>query len=150
MFHVFSIFNKSWREISSPSLDPLKLETLTFLQSKKICVLRTIISSLVNKNNYYLVILFLCYVFPFAAKDYVFPLLLLSTHVLLFDVLTILIHYFVLFFRILIQKEKFYVKKKNNTQSSSMIFFPHFMTDGHYFKWLIIYQSGITMNINTR
>ena len=150
MFHVFCIFNKSWREISSPSLDPLKLETLTFLQSKKICVLRTIISSLVNKNNYYLVILFLCYVFPFAAKDYVFPLLLLSTHVLLFDVLTILIHYFVLFFRILIQKEKFYVKKKNNTQSSSMIFFPHFMTNGHYFKWLIIYQSGITMNINTR
>ena len=49
--------------------------------------------------------------------------LFLSTNVLLFDVLTILIHHFGLFFRILSQKKKFYVKKKNNTQSDCMIFF---------------------------
>ena len=58
---------------------------------------------------------------------------------LLFDVLTILIHYFVLFFSILNEKEKFYVKKKNNTQSSCMIFF---------FVRFITYPSGITMNIS--
>ena len=42
---------------------PWKLETLIFLQTKKTCILRTMISSLVNKNYYYIVILFLCYVF---------------------------------------------------------------------------------------
>ena len=36
---------------------PGNLETLTFLQSKKICILRTIISSLVNK----IIIILLCY-----------------------------------------------------------------------------------------
>ena len=56
-----------------------------------------------------------------------------STDVLLFEVLTILIHHFVLFFSILNEKEKFYVKKENNTQSSCMIFFPYFMSDGHIF-----------------
>ena len=38
--------------------------------------------------------------------------LFLSTNLLLFDILIILIHHFVLFFSILRQKEKFYVKRK--------------------------------------
>ena len=59
--------------------------------------------------------------------------LFLSTNVLLFDVLTILIHNFVLFLSILSQKEKLYVKGKSNDQSSCMIFFSHFMSDGHIF-----------------
>ena len=60
--------------------------------------------------------------------------LFLSTNILLFDVVTILIHYFVLFFSILSQKNKFYVKRKNNTQSSYIIiFFSYFMLDGHIF-----------------
>ena len=74
--------------------------------------------------------------------------LFLSTNVLLFDVLTILIHHFVLFFSILSQKEKFHVKRKNNTQSNCMIFFLHILCRiDIYFKRFIIYQSGITMNI---
>ena len=40
---------------------------------------------------------------------------------------------FVLFFSILSQKKKFYVNRTNNTQSSCMIFFSHFMSDGHIF-----------------
>ena len=144
-------------------------------------LLQTIISSLVNKNYYYIVLLFLCYVFPFISKDFVFPLLrwsildfelerikkkiknlkifqrllcrmdkwnlFLSANVLLFDVLTILIHHFVLFFSILSQKEKFYVKRRNNTQSSCMIFFCILSRMDIFFKRLIIYQSGITVNI---
>ena len=126
---------------------------------------RTIISPLVNKNYYYIAILFLCYVFPFASAYFVFPLLrwiildfelehilkqiskifqsilcridkwnlFLSTNVLLFDVLNILILHFVLFFSILSRKEKFYVKRKSNSWSSCMIFFSHFMSDGHIF-----------------
>ena len=74
--------------------------------------------------------------------------LFLSTNVLLFDVLTILIHHFVLFFSILSQKEKFYVKKKNHTQSSCKIFFRILCRMDIYFKRLIIYQSGIPMNIS--
>ena len=62
-----------------------------------------------------------------------------STNMLLFDLLTILIHYFLLFFSILSEKEKFYVKKKKNTQSSCMIFF---------FVRFVIYPSGIIMNIS--
>ena len=55
-------------------------------------LLRAIISSLVNKNYYFfVVILFLCYVFPFASMD--FLRLFLSTNVLLFDVLAILMHH---------------------------------------------------------
>ena len=38
-------------------------------------LLRSIIVSPVNKNNHYIVILFLCYVFPFASEAFVFPLL---------------------------------------------------------------------------
>ena len=126
----------------------MKLETLTLLAVKEdmyMNLLRTIIFALVDKIYYFhIVILFLCYVFPFASKDFAFPLLLLiildfeleriftkipkifqsilclmdkwdlflSTNVLLFDVFTVLIHYFVLFFSILSQKEKFYVKRK--------------------------------------
>ena len=68
------------------SCRPWKLETLTPLTVKENLytnLLRTLVSSLVNKNYYYIVILFLCYVLPF------------GTNVLLFDVLTILIHHFV-------------------------------------------------------
>ena len=60
--------------------------------------------------------------------------LFLSTNVLLFDILTILIHYFVLLFCIFSQKEKFYVKRKNSTQSSCMMFFFVFYVDGHISK----------------
>ena len=55
----FSLF-RSW-----------KLETLTLLTTRENLytnLLPTIISSLVNKNYYYIVILFLCYVFPFISK----------------------------------------------------------------------------------
>ena len=68
------------------SFRPWKLETLTPLTVKENLytnLLRTLVSSLVNENYYYIVILFLCYVLPF------------GTNVLLFDVLTILIHHFV-------------------------------------------------------
>ena len=112
-----------------------KLGTFT-LQSKKLYanLLRTRDSSVVSKNYYYIVILFLYYVFSFASKGFVFYLLrwsipgfsirtyflkikfpkhfqsirrmdkcnlFLSTNVLLFYVLTTLIHHFVLFFSIL-------------------------------------------------
>ena len=59
--------------------------------------------------------------------------LFLSTNVLLFDPLTILMHHFVLFFNVLSQKEKSYVKRKNNTQSSWMIFFFVFYVGWTYF-----------------
>ena len=135
-------------------------------------LLRTIIFSLVNKNYFfYLVILFVCYVFPLASKGFVFPLLrwiildfelerifkkipkifqsilcrmdkwnlFLSTIILLFDVLTILMQHFVLLFSILIKKRNFR-SKGNNSQSSCMM--------DIYFKRLIIYQSGITINMS--
>ena len=73
--------------------------------------------------------------------------LFLSTYVLLFDVLSILIHHFVLFSSILSQKEKFYVKRKNNTQSRCIIFFRILCRMDIYFNRLTIYQKGITMNI---
>ena len=59
--------------------------------------------------------------------------LILTTNVLLFDVLTILIHHFVLFFSILSQRKKIDVKRKNNTQSSYIFFVLYFMSDGHIF-----------------
>ena len=125
------------------SFRPSKLVTFTLLTAKEnlyMNFLRTIFSSLVNKNFNYIVILFLCYVFSFVSKDFVLPSyfelsmnskserifskkkkqfrkifqsilcrmkkynLVLSTNVLLYDVLTILIHHFVLFFRTLSQK----------------------------------------------
>ena len=75
--------------------------------------------------------------------------LFLSTNVLLFEVLTILMHHVVLFFSIFCQKNKIYVKKKNNTLSSCKTFFFVFYVGWTYilFKRLIIYQCGITMNI---
>ena len=138
----------------------MSLILLTVKENLYMNLQRTIISPLVNKNYYYIAILFLCYVFPFASAYFVFPLLrwiildfelehilkqiskifqsilcridkwnlFLSTNVLLFDVLNILILHFVLFFSILSRKEKFYVKRK-----SCMIFFSHFMSDGHIF-----------------
>ena len=75
--------------------------------------------------------------------------LFLSANVLLFDVLTILIHHFVLFFSILSQKEKFYVRRKNNTQLSCMIFFHILCRMDTFFKRLMTYESGITMNMNS-
>ena len=60
------------------SFRPWKLETLTLLTVKENLftnLLRTIISSLVNKNYYYIVILHLCYVSPFVSKGSVFSLL---------------------------------------------------------------------------
>ena len=140
-------------------------------------LLQTITSFFVNKSYYYIVILFLCYDVPFfplrilCFPHYVelslgFKLelikkvffqstlcrmdkwnLLLITNVLLFDVISILIHHFVLLFNILSQIEKFYVKRKINTQSSCMIFFRILYRMDIYFKRLVIYQSGITMNI---
>ena len=110
------------------------------------------------KQNYYcIVILFLCFVFLFASKDFVFPLLrwsillfklerikkkkkilkifqsilcrmdicnlFLSTNALSFDVLTILIHHFVLIFSIASQKQKFFVKRKTILSQAAWISF---------------------------
>ena len=74
--------------------------------------------------------------------------LILTTDVLLFDVLTILIHHFVLFFSILSQRKKFDVKRKNNTQSSYIIFFCILCRMDIYFRRLVIDQIGIKMNIS--
>ena len=60
------------------SFRPWKLETLTLLRVKEYLyknLLRTIVSSLVNKNHYHIVISFLCYVSPFASKGFVFLML---------------------------------------------------------------------------
>ena len=171
------------------SFRPWKIELLTLLTVKENLyknLLRTIISSLVNKKNYYFVHIIPVMIpllplrvlyFPFYVevsldskserifstkkKKKKFPKifqsilclmdkcnLLLSTSILLFDVLSILIHYFLLFFNISSQKKKFYVKRKNNTQSSCMVFFEILCRMDIYFKRLIIYQSGITMIIN--
>ena len=62
--------------------------------------------------------------------------LFLSINVFLFDVLTILIRHFVLFFSILSPKKKFCIKRKNKLHD--------FFLD-IYFMRFIIYQSGITM-----
>ena len=53
----------------------LKTRDLDLLRVIQICVLQAIIFSLVNKYYYYIAILFLCYVFPFASKNFVFLLL---------------------------------------------------------------------------
>ena len=129
-------------------------------------LLRTIVSSLVNKN-YYVVVLFLfsllflrilyfpCYVRTSLKILKKFPRiflrilcrmdkwnLFLSTNVLSFDVLTILIHHLVLFFSIISQKEKFCVKKKNNTQSSCMIFFLEF-----YVGWTYTLRGSLFIKV---
>ena len=59
--------------------------------------------------------------------------LLLSTNVLLFDALTILIHHSLLLFSILIQKEKFYVKKEEKYSVKQHAFF-----FGFYVGWTYI------------
>ena len=69
--------------------------------------------------------------------------LFLSTNILLFDVITILIHYFVLFFSILSQKNKFYVKRKNNTQSSYIIIFFFVF----YVEWTYILRSSLFIKV---
>ena len=74
--------------------------------------------------------------------------LILKHKCTLFDVLTKLMHYFVLFFSILSQKEKFYVNRKNNTQSNCIIFFRILSRIDIYFTRPIIYQSGITMHVS--
>ena len=56
------------------------------------------------------------------------------TNILLFDVLTILMHHSVLFFSIFRQKEKFYVKRKNSGQSSCMIFFTFYVGWTHLWR----------------
>ena len=120
------------------SLETRDLESFHKQRNLYTNLLRTIISSIVNKNYYYIVILFLYYVVPFASKGIAFPLHVegsldskferfffkknfpkifqsilyrmdkfnsfLSTALLLFDVLTILIQHSVLFFTILSQK----------------------------------------------
>ena len=74
--------------------------------------------------------------------------LFLNTNVFLFYVLTILIHHSVLFFSILSQENKFCVKKKTILNQVAWFFFRVLCRMGIYFKSLIIYQSGITMNIS--
>ena len=57
---------------------PWKLDTLTLPTVKENLntnLLRTIISSLASKNYYHIVLLFLCYAFPFASNSFVFSLL---------------------------------------------------------------------------
>ena len=66
----------------------------------------------------------------------------------LFEVLIILMRHFVLFFSILSQKEKFYVKRKTILSQAAWSFFRILCRMDIYFKMLVIYQSGITMNIS--
>ena len=72
--------------------------------------------------------------------------LFLSTNVLLFDVLTILIHHFVLLFSIL-KKRSFVSKGKRILSQAAWFFFRFLCWMYTYLKSLMIYQSGITMNI---
>ena len=75
-------------------------------QRKLVSELTTsIIFSFVHKNYCYIVILFLCHVFPFASKDFVFPLLLWS----------------ILGFKL----ERTFLKKKNPKD-----FWKYFVSDG--------------------
>ena len=69
--------------------------------------------------------------------------LFLSTNVLLFYVLTILIHHFALLFSIISQKK---LSQKEILSQSAWFFFRIFCRMDIYFKRPIIYQSGITMN----
>ena len=78
--------------------------------------------------------------------------LFLSTNVLFFDALTILIHHSVLFFSILSQKEKFSVKRKKefSVKLHDFFFFHILCRMDIYFRRLIVYQSRITMIMRTR
>ena len=73
--------------------------------------------------------------------------LFLGTNVLLFDVLTILVHHFVLFCSILSQKKRSFMSKRKPIVSQAPRFLFVFYV-GWTFKRLNIYQSGITMNIS--
>ena len=79
LIHAFCISNTSWREIISPRLDLDDFVETRNLDSVKenlhTNLLRTIISSLASKSYYYIIILVLCYVFPFGAKGFAFPVL---------------------------------------------------------------------------
>ena len=78
---IFKIFNPSFLYIQEiltrnyfTQFSPWKLEALTLLTVKEnfyMNLLRTIISNLLYKNHYYIVILFLCYICPFVSKDFV-------------------------------------------------------------------------------
>ena len=59
--------------------------------------------------------------------------LFLNTNALLFAVLIIFKHHLCYSSVSSVKKKKFYVNRTNNTQSSCMIFFSHFMSDGHIF-----------------
>ena len=62
--YLYNLTKMSWREISSPRLNLGNQTPWLFWRSKKICIgiYYEIISSLVNKNCYYINILFLfCY-----------------------------------------------------------------------------------------
>ena len=68
--------------------------------------------------------------------------LFLSVNVLLYDVHTILVHHFMLFFRILSQKEKFYIKRKYSTQSNCLTFVYLF-----YVGWTYILTGSLYIKV---
>ena len=74
--------------------------------------------------------------------------LFLSTHVLLFYALTILILHFVLFFSILSQKNEIFCQKERQCSVKLHDFFRILCRMDINFKRFIIYQSGITINIS--
>ena len=73
--------------------------------------------------------------------------LFLGKNVLLSDVLTILIHHFVLFFSILSQKKEILGQKQKQYSVKLLDCFCILCRMDIYFKRLVIYESGITMNI---
>ena len=126
--------------------------------------MRTIFSSFVNKIYYYIVILFLCYVFPFASEDFVFPLLrwiildfeierikkksqrFFNAYCVDGQMELILKHKCTFIWRfwcsyhfntpVCVILKYPHVKRKNNAQSSCMFFFSHFKR--HYLFTLFI------------
>ena len=73
--------------------------------------------------------------------------LFLSTNVLFFGVLTILMHFSIILQYPQSKRKISSVKRKSNTWSSCMIFFRIFCWTKIYFKRLIIYESSIAMKI---
>ena len=71
----------------------------------------------------------------------------LKHNVLLFDVPTILIRHFVLFFSIFSQKEKFYVKRRNNSYSPCMIFFFHILCRMNIFLRVLLFIKAVSQGI---
>ena len=76
--------------------------------------------------------------------------LVVSTNILLFDVLTMLIHHLVLFFSFLSLKINFCQKqrKKYSVKLHYYVFFRVFCWMDKYFNTTFIYQTGIRMNIS--